>query len=120
RHMVLEWGMSERLGFIRYTGMDTRETFLPERDYSDETAKLIDEEIRKIVDEAYRDAKRILEENWEKVVAVAEALLKHETLSADDVARLMRGEQLTRPTVSDLLAAEAEKSRREAQKAASR
>ncbi len=120
RHMVLEWGMSERLGFIRYTGVDTREMFLPEKDYSDETARLIDEEIRKIVDEAYRDAKRIIDENWEKVVAVAEALLKHETLSADDVARLMRGEQLARPTVSDLLAAEAEKSRKESQKPTSR
>jgi len=115
RAMVLEWGMSERLGFIRYKGADTREMYLPDRDYSDATARLIDEEIRRIVDEAYADAKRILEENWDKVVAVAEALLKYETLTADEVMRLMKGQSLSKPTVSDLLAAE---SRRKAEERA--
>ncbi|MBX3386238.1 MAG: ATP-dependent zinc metalloprotease FtsH [Phycisphaeraceae bacterium] len=110
RTMVLEWGMSPKLGFIRYTGADTREMYLPEKDYSQETARVIDEEIRRIVDEAYRDADRILTANWEKVVAVADALVKHETLSADEVFRLVRGETLTRPTVADLLAAEAKRS----------
>lgn len=109
RAMVLEWGMSERLGFVRYAGSDTREMFMAEKDYSDDTARIIDEEIRRFVDEAYDDAKRLLEANWEKVVAVAEALLKYETLSSDDVRRLLRGETLGRPTVSDLLAAEARK-----------
>jgi len=113
RAMVLEWGMSPRLGFIRYAPTDTRETFVPEKDYSDETAHLIDEEIRRMVDDAYTDAKRVLDENWDKVVAVAEALLKHETLSSDDVDRLMNGEQLTRPTVSELLVAAAQKKRAE-------
>ncbi len=110
RSMVLEWGMSNRLGFVRYAGADTREMFQADRDYSDETARLIDEEIRRMVDSSYADAKRMLEEHWEKVVAVAEALLKHETLSADEVHRLMRGEPLNKPTVSELLAAEAKKS----------
>ncbi len=111
RAMILEWGMSEKLGFVRYAPSDTREMYLPERDYSDDTAKLIDEEIRRIVDEAYADAKRLLEENWDKVVAVAEALLKYETLSRDEVEKLLRGETLAKPTVSDLLAAEAKKKR---------
>lgn len=105
RLMVLDWGMSDRLGFIKYTGEDSRETFLPDRDYSDETAKLIDEEIRRIVDEAYTDAERLLTENWDKVVAVADALLKYETLSSDDVHAIIRGESLNKPTVADLLAA---------------
>ncbi|HMN42299.1 MAG TPA: ATP-dependent zinc metalloprotease FtsH [Phycisphaerales bacterium] len=107
RAMVLEWGMSEKLGFIRYAGVDTREQFIPEKEYSDETARLIDEEIKRIVDEAYADAKSMLEANWDKVIAVAEALIKYETLSADEVRKLMRGEPLGKPTVSDLLAAEA-------------
>jgi cell division protease FtsH len=101
--------MSPRLGFVRYSGTDTRETFVPEKDYSPDTARLIDEEIRRIVDEAYAEAERLLEANWEKVVAVAEALLRHETLSADEVRTLMRGEPLSKPTVSELLAAEARK-----------
>jgi cell division protease FtsH len=113
RAMVLEWGMSPRLGFIRYAPHDTRETFIPEKDYSDDTARLIDEEVRRMVDEAYADAKRILEANWDKVVAVAEALLKHETLSGDDVDRLMSGQVLTRPTVAEMLVAAAAKKRAE-------
>ena len=107
RAMVLDWGMSERLGFVKYSGEDTRESLVPEKEYSDETARIIDEEIRRFVDEAYVEAKRLINENWEKVIAVAEALLKYETLGADDVRKLMRGEPLTKPTVSDLLAAEA-------------
>ena len=104
RAMVLEWGMSPRLGFIKYTGADTRESFLPDRDYSDDTAKIIDHEIRRLVDEAYAAAEKLLAEHWTKVEAVADALLKHETLSADEVHRIMRGERLTKPTVADLLA----------------
>jgi cell division protease FtsH len=115
RSMVLEWGMSEKLGFIRYAGSDTREMYLSEREYSDETAHLIDEEVKRIVGEAYAEAKRILEANWDKVVAVAEALLKYETLGADDVRKLMRGEPLGKPTVSDLLAAEAKAAQNAAQ-----
>jgi cell division protease FtsH len=111
RAMVLEWGMSKRLGFIRYAPHDTREVFIPEKDYSDQTALLIDEEVRRMVDEAYADAARILEANWDKVVAVAEALLKHETLSGDDVDRLMSGQTLTRPTVAEMLVAQAAKKR---------
>jgi cell division protease FtsH len=114
RAMVLEWGMSPKLGFVRYTGMDTREMFLPEKEYSDETARDIDEEIRRIVDEAYAQATRMLEANWDKVIAVAEALLKHETLSADEVFRLMRGESLNKSSVSELLRAEAAKKRADA------
>ncbi len=113
RLMIEEWGMSPKLGFIRYTGADTREMFLPEKSYSEDTARLIDEEIRRLVDEAFRDAERLLNDNWPKVDAVAQALLKYETLSADEVHRLMRGERIDKPTVSELLAAEARQRSRE-------
>jgi len=106
RMMILEWGMSPRLGFIRYNGSDSREMVLPEKQYSEETAHIIDEEVRRLSDEAYAEAVRMLEENWGKVEAVAEALLKFETLTGDDVHKLMRGESLGRSSVSDLLRAE--------------
>lgn len=109
RVMIEQWGMSPRLGFVRYAGEDTRQSFIPEKAYSDQTAKIIDEEVKRIVDEAYADAQRILDENWEKVVAVAEALIKYETLDAADVHKLMRGETLGKPTIRDLLAQEARK-----------
>jgi len=115
RHMILEWGMSPRLGFVNYAGADTRETFIPERGYSEETAAVIDTEIRRLTDEAYADADRLITEHWDKVIAVADALLKYETLSSDDIDRIMKGQVLAKPTVAELLAAE---SKRPAKKAA--
>jgi cell division protease FtsH len=109
RHMILEWGMSERLGFVNYAGSDTRETFIPEKEYSDETAKLIDDEIRRLIDEAFRDAKAMIDANWDKVDQVAQALLKYETLQGDEVRRIMNGERLDKPTVAELLSQEAAK-----------
>ncbi|MFI4917885.1 MAG: ATP-dependent zinc metalloprotease FtsH [Phycisphaerales bacterium JB060] len=106
RTMVTEWGMSEKLGFLRYSGSDTRESFVPDKDYSDRTADLIDQEVRRIVDEAYVEAKRMLDENWTRVEAVAEALLKHETLTAEEVHLLIGGGSLNKPSVSDLLLAD--------------
>ncbi|MCA9274129.1 MAG: AAA family ATPase, partial [Phycisphaerales bacterium] len=113
RAMVLEWGMSEKLGFVRYAGNDTRDSFLPEKDYSDETARIIDEEIRRIVDEAYSDAERMLRDRWDRVEALADALLKHETLTGDEVHAIIRGEELNKPSVSDLLRREAARKRKD-------
>ncbi|MEO0512439.1 MAG: ATP-dependent zinc metalloprotease FtsH [Planctomycetota bacterium] len=109
RTMVLEWGMSDKLGFIRYSGSDTREMFAPDKDYSDHTAQIIDDEVRRLVDEAYTDAGRILDENWHKVDDLASSLLKYETLSGDEVHQIMRGEALNKPSVADLLQREARK-----------
>ena len=109
RKMILDWGMSPRLGFVNYSGDENRESFMADKDYSDETARVIDEEIKRYIDEAYTDAERLIEGNWETVVAIAEALLRHETLQKDDVDRLMKGELLDKPTVADLLDQEARK-----------
>ena len=108
RAMVLEWGMSDRVGFLNYAGENSREMFLPEKEYSDETARVIDEEVRRIVDAAFDDCNRLVERHWDDVTAVAEALLRYETISADDVDRLMKGEKISKPTVAELLAAETE------------
>ncbi|MBT8484990.1 MAG: ATP-dependent zinc metalloprotease FtsH [Phycisphaerales bacterium] len=109
RHMLLEWGMSDRLGFVNYAGTDTRETYIPEKEYSDETARIIDEETRRLIDEAYDEATALLDANWDEVVAVAEGLLKYETLTGGDIERIMGGEKLDKPTVAELLQKEAAK-----------
>ena len=103
RTMITEWGMSDRLGFVRYAGADQRDYFMSEREFSDETARIIDEETRRLVDEAYAEAEGLLNSRWDAVERVAEALIKHETLSADEVHALIRGESIGRTTVSDLL-----------------
>jgi cell division protease FtsH len=82
---------------------------LPEKDYSDETARVIDEEIRRIVDEAYRDAERMLEQQLGQGRPRRRRRCSSTRRSRDDVDRLMKGETLNKATISDLLAAEARK-----------
>jgi cell division protease FtsH len=107
RLMILEWGMSDRLGFVNYSGSDTNEMYLPEKDYSPETARVIDEEVKKIIDEAYEKATQMVQENWTAITDIAEALLKYETLQAEECEILLRGERLEKPSVAELLKSEA-------------
>ena len=87
---------------------EQRESLLAGQEYSDDTARIIDEEIKRLVDHAYAEAQRILDENWDKVEASAQGLLRHETLNSDDIDTLMKGGQIDRPTVADMLRAEME------------
>ncbi|MFQ5805747.1 MAG: ATP-dependent zinc metalloprotease FtsH [Phycisphaerae bacterium] len=112
RRMVTDWGMSERLGFVYY-GDDTPHLGMFELNFNKEvatkTAETIDEEVKRIVDEAYQATRRLLQENRDKLEAAAQALLKYETLDGDEVRALLRGETLDRPTVADLIASEQER-----------
>ena len=115
RRMIREWGMNERVGFVFYGEDDSRPNFMggfgEGREYSDETARIIDEEIKKLIDTLFEETRRILETNRDRVEAMAKALVKYETLDAQDVDRIMRGDNLTRPTVSDLLEREQNRGR---------
>ena len=104
RRMVREWGMNERLGFVYYGEDEQKAQFMPtgQGDYSQDTAKAIDEEIKKLIDELYEQTRVIIEQNRERVEAVARALMKYETLDNSEIERLMRGEVLTKPTVSEM------------------
>ena len=96
RNMVTKWGLSESLGPLSYSE-DDGEVFLGKsvtqhKNMSDETAHAIDHEIRRIIDTNYEQAKRILTENIDKLHAMAEALIKYETIDAGQIARIMNGE----------------------------
>ena len=109
RRMVREWGMNERLGFVFYGEDENKANYFDfggGREYSDETARIIDEEIKKLIDGLYEETRVLLDGNRDRVEALAKALLKYETLDANDVDRIMRGDVLTKPTVGDLLAKE--------------
>ncbi|MBP2303760.1 ATP-dependent zinc metalloprotease FtsH [Azospirillum melinis] len=100
RRMVTEWGMSEKLGPLLY-GEPTQEVFLghsvtQHKNMSDRTAQLVDEEIRRIVDESYDRARTILTENIDQLHTLAKGLLEYETLSGDEINRLLRGEPILR------------------------
>jgi cell division protease FtsH len=96
RAMVTQWGMSEKLGPIRY-GEREDLVFLgreisERRNYSDRVAQEIDEEIHRIVDEAHQRCHQLLSTHWDKVDLVAKMLLEVETIDAQQFAALMRGE----------------------------
>jgi cell division protease FtsH len=107
RRMVRDWGMNDRLGFVYYGEDDSRPNafggFGDGREYSEETAKAIDEEIKKLIDELYEETRVMIEANRDRVEAMAKALMRYETIDSNDVDRIMRGDTLTKPTVSDLL-----------------
>jgi cell division protease FtsH len=105
RAMVTEWGMSDKLGRVRYNGNE-QEVFLGHsvtqtKNLSDETAKLIDEEVRGLIQAGESTAKKILNEKLDVLHAVAGALLEHETLSGDEVKAVMRGEKVVRRSDDD-------------------
>ncbi len=110
KQMVLTWGMSEQLGLISYgpdSALKNQMYVLPgEKEYSEKTAEAIDSEVKNITDEAYKKARELIEANKDKLEQIAKALLKYETLDADDVKLILEGGELDKPTVSDLLAAE--------------
>ncbi len=100
RAMVTEWGMSEKLGRVRYNGNE-QEIFLghsvaQSRNISEATANLIDAEVRELIETGEQTARKILRENEHHLHALAAALLEFETLSGDEVRGLMRGEKIVR------------------------
>jgi len=112
REMILTWGMGREIGPINYGPNPVREMYYPSMtpDYSQKTAELIDKEVKALIDDAYSKAFELIGTNKDKIEAVAKALLKYETLDSDDVKTILDGGQLDKPTVSDLLAIEQERS----------
>ncbi len=102
RNMVTKWGLSEKLGPLLYAE-DENESYLGRGGsshigkVSGETAKLIDQEVREIIDSSYETAKRILVENRDKLDAMAEALMKYETIDSDQIDDIMSGRTVREP-----------------------
>jgi len=96
KNMVTKWGLSEKLGPLMYVE-EEGEVFLgrsmgsQQSSMSADTAKLIDQEVRSIIDECYGTAKRLLQENRDKLDAMAEALMKYETIDAEQIEDIMNG-----------------------------
>ena len=110
RRMVTEFGMSEKLGPLRYSDNE-EEVFLghsvtQRKNVTDATAKLIDEEIRRIIDEGEGRAHDILQKHIDDLHKIAKALLEYETLSGDEVRGLLRGEPILRENPNDYSADE--------------
>ncbi|MCP1454169.1 MULTISPECIES: ATP-dependent zinc metalloprotease FtsH [Pseudomonas] len=96
RNMVTKWGLSEKLGPLMYAE-EEGEVFLgrggggQHASFSGETAKLIDSEVRSIIDQCYGTARQILTDNRDKLDAMADALMKYETIDAEQIDDIMAG-----------------------------
>lgn len=100
RRMVIEWGMSDKLGFLSYAE-GAQEVFLghnstSQKNVSSETAKVIDAEIRAITDRTYARAYEILTKNKKELELLAQGLLEYETLSGEDIKKVINGEKIER------------------------
>ena len=98
RNMVTSWGMSDRLGPIQF-GQGEQPVFLgrdlhQQRNYSEQTAIAIDEEVHRIITESYDRAHTILTDKKDRLEAMAHALLERETLDGEDVLMILDGEEL--------------------------
>jgi cell division protease FtsH len=92
--MVSQWGMSDKLGNINYTS--TQESYLGSQSQfnaSNESRTLIDQEVRRLVDDAFERAKKILKDNWDEMENLAQGLLEYETLTGDDMMRVIKGDK---------------------------
>ncbi len=100
KNMVTKWGLSDKLGPLMYDE-NQDEVFLGHsvarhQSMSEETARMIDQEVRAIVDKAYQRATKILKDNLDDLHKLTNALLEHETLTGDEMEALLRGESIDR------------------------
>jgi cell division protease FtsH len=99
RRMVTEWGMSDRVGPMRLSGADNGAVFLGrdysrKGDHSEEYSKLVDSEIKRIIDTAFERGRTLLKKNRKRLDQVAQALLDRETISGEELREIMSGRKL--------------------------
>ena len=110
RDMVTKYGFSEKLGTVNYSSSDEvflGKDFSTRKNYSEEIASEIDEEIKNIIEEAFAEAERILIENEEKLHIVAQSLLDVETLDGEQFEVLCKGEMTAEELADDVKKKEA-------------
>ena len=99
--MVTKWGLSSRLGPLTYSEEDGEvflgRTVTQHKQVSDATVHAIDKEVREIIDTAYERAKKILTDNMERLHAMADTLLKYETIEQLQIGEIMEGQEPTPP-----------------------
>ncbi|HWK36588.1 MAG TPA: cell division protein FtsH, partial [Sphingomonas sp.] len=110
RAMVLRWGMSDKLGPLEYEE-EQGETFLgysqtQRHSMSNETALLIDSEIRRLIDDGHQRATQVITENIDQLHTLANALLEYETLTGDEIKQIVAGDGIDRTDPGASIAAQ--------------
>lgn len=98
RNMVTRWGLSDRVGAIDYSEDEGSKFYAAKKDFSEETAKAIDEEVRRIVEQALERAKNILTEKRSDLEKLARSLLEYETLTGEEITELLAGKEIRKPS----------------------
>ncbi len=106
RGMVTRWGLSDKVGTIDYADEEGSRFYAAQKTFSEETGKIIDDEVKRIVSEALERAKEILQNKREDLEKLAQALLEFETLTGDEIKDLIAGKQINRVVTTELVSAE--------------
>ena len=107
RAMVTKWGLSDKVGVIDYGEDDGSRFYAANKPYSQETGRIIDEEVKRIISEGLAEAKKILNEKKDDLEKLARALLEYETLSGEEIKDLLAGKEIRKPSTQSGSAASA-------------
>lgn len=102
RRMIMQWGMSDNLGMVGYDS--GQEVFLghsmaQQRNISEQTAREVDKEVKSLIDDAYAKSRQLILDNIDALHRLAQALQDHETLTGNEVASIIRGEEIAAPVI---------------------
>ncbi len=102
RSMVTRWGLSDKVGTVDYSEEDSGKFYAAQKTFSEDTGRIIDEEVKRIIEEALQGAKKILKDKKDDLEKLAQALLEYETLSGDEIKNLLAGKEIRKPSVNSV------------------
>jgi cell division protease FtsH len=94
RNMVIRWGLSDKVGTVDYSPEESSKFYAAQKEFSEDTARIIDEEVKRIIDEALNNAKAILKDKKDDLEKLAKTLLEYETLSGDEIKDILAGKEI--------------------------
>jgi len=102
RSMVTRWGLSDKVGTVDYSEEDSGKFYAAQKTFSEDTGRIIDGEVKRIIEEALQSAKKILKDKKDDLEKLAQALLEYETLSGDEIKNLLAGKEIRKPSVNSV------------------
>jgi len=102
RSMVTRWGLSDKVGAVDYSEEDSGKFYAAQKTFSEDTGRIIDEEVKRIIEEALQNAKKILKDKKDDLEKLAQALLEYETLSGEEIKNLLAGKEIRKPSLNSV------------------
>jgi len=102
RSMVTRWGLSDKVGAVDYSEEDGGKFYAAQKTFSEDTGRIIDEEVKCIIEKALQSAKKILKDKKDDLEKLAQALLEYETLSGDEIKNILAGKEIRKPSINSV------------------